>query len=71
MTELTITADDITKSLKEQLSGWSPEVDKATVGYVTAVADGVARVEGLPSVMASELLEFPPKAGRSVLRPLR
>ena len=30
-------------------------------GYpaLTSIADGVARVEGLPSVMASELLEFP------------
>ena len=59
MSELTITADQITKSLKDQLAGWAPEVDKETVGYVTAVADGVARVEGLPRVMASELLEFP------------
>jgi F-type H+-transporting ATPase subunit alpha len=59
MTEMTITADQITKSLKDQLAGWAPEVDKETVGYVTAVADGVARVEGLPNVMASELLEFP------------
>jgi F-type H+-transporting ATPase subunit alpha len=59
MTEMTITADQITKSLKDQLAGWAPEVDKETVGYVTAVADGVARVEGLPNVMSSELLEFP------------
>jgi F-type H+-transporting ATPase subunit alpha len=34
-------------------------VSRETVGYVTAIADGVARVEGLPNVMASELLEFP------------
>ncbi len=59
MSDLTITADQITKSLRDQLAGWAPEVDKETVGYVTAMADGVARVEGLPSVMASELLEFP------------
>ena len=59
MTDLTITADQITKSLKEQLAGWQPEVDKETVGYITAIADGVARVEGLPNVMASELLELP------------
>jgi F-type H+-transporting ATPase subunit alpha len=59
MSELTITADQITKSLKDQLSGWEPGVDKETVGYVTAIADGVARVEGLPTAMASELLEFP------------
>ena len=59
MTDLRITADQITDSLRTQLEGWEPDVSKETVGYVTAIADGVARVEGLPSVMASELLEFP------------
>ncbi|HVR77171.1 MAG TPA: F0F1 ATP synthase subunit alpha [Acidimicrobiia bacterium] len=59
MTDLTITADQITESLRDQLSGWEPEVEKETVGYVTSIADGVARVDGLPNVMASELLEFP------------
>ncbi len=59
MSELTITADQITETLRSQLAGWKPEVGKETVGYVTAIADGVARVEGLPSAMASELLEFP------------
>ena len=59
MAELTITADQITASLRSQLAGWEPSVSKETVGYVTSIADGVARVEGLPSVMASELLEFP------------
>ena len=59
MSDLTITADQITETLKSRLEGWKPDVSKETVGYVTAVADGVARVEGLPSVMASELLEFP------------
>ncbi|GAB4111456.1 MAG: F0F1 ATP synthase subunit alpha [Roseiflexaceae bacterium] len=34
------------------------------VGTVVAVGDGVARIEGLEQVAASELLEFPPKAGR-------
>ena len=59
MTDLTITADQITETLRSQLESWSPEVGKETVGYVTSIADGVARVEGLPRVMASELLEFP------------
>jgi F-type H+-transporting ATPase subunit alpha len=59
MSDLTITADQITESLRSQLAGWEPEISKETVGYVTSIADGVARVEGLPSVMASELLEFP------------
>jgi F-type H+/Na+-transporting ATPase subunit alpha len=35
------------------------------VGTVLSVGDGVARIEGLDQVMASELLEFPVKAGRS------
>jgi F-type H+/Na+-transporting ATPase subunit alpha len=59
MTDLTITADQITESLRSQLAGWEPDTTKETIGYVTSIADGVARVEGLPSVMASELLEFP------------
>jgi len=59
MAELTIRAEDITAAIRSNLEGWSPEVAQETVGYVTAIADGVARVKGLPSVMASELLEFP------------
>ncbi|MGQ0848205.1 MAG: F0F1 ATP synthase subunit alpha [Actinomycetota bacterium] len=59
MADLTITREDITDSLKKSLAAWSPTLEQETVGYVTAVADGVARVKGLPKVMASELLEFP------------
>jgi F-type H+-transporting ATPase subunit alpha len=59
MADLTISAEDITSALRAQLADWTPSVDKETVGYVTAIADGVARVEGLPNAMASELLEFP------------
>jgi F-type H+-transporting ATPase subunit alpha len=59
MSDLTITADQITSTLRDQLEGWKPEMGKETVGYVTSIADGVARVRGLPSVMSSELLEFP------------
>src|SRR5947208_12502709 len=39
-----------------------PEV--VNVGTVVSVGDGVARIEGLEQAMASELLEFPVKAGR-------
>ena len=59
MADLTITADQITASIRAQIEGWEPEIDKETVGYVKSIADGVARVEGLPNAMASELLEFP------------
>ena len=59
MTDLTITPDDITGALRRHLEGWEPSTDAETVGEVVAVGDGVARVEGLPNAMASELLEFP------------
>ena len=59
MAELTISADEITAALRSNLEGWSPDVERETVGYVTSIADGVARVKGLPKVMASELLELP------------
>ena len=59
MAEFTISASDITDALRNNLKDWKPETSEETVGYVTSIADGVARVEGLPSVMASELLEFP------------
>ncbi|HEY5650607.1 MAG TPA: F0F1 ATP synthase subunit alpha [Acidimicrobiia bacterium] len=59
MAEFTISASDITEALRKNLEDWKPETTEETVGYVTSIADGVARVEGLPSVMASELLEFP------------
>jgi F-type H+-transporting ATPase subunit alpha len=35
------------------------------VGTVISVGDGVARIDGLEQVASSELLEFPPKAGRT------
>ncbi len=35
-----------------------PEVSREEVGTVTEAGDGIARVEGLPSVMTNELLEF-------------
>ena len=59
MAELTIRAEDITAALRSNLEGWSPDVSQETVGYVTSIGDGVARVAGLPNALASELLEFP------------
>jgi F-type H+/Na+-transporting ATPase subunit alpha len=58
MAELTLTTEDITESIRRRVADWSPTVEQETVGYVTSIADGVARVQGLPNAMASELLEF-------------
>jgi F-type H+/Na+-transporting ATPase subunit alpha len=54
-----IRADEITKILKEQLSGFSSGVDVAEVGTVLSVGDGIARIWGLERCMAGELLELP------------
>ena len=59
MADVLITADDITAALRRSLEGWEPTLEAETVGYVVSVADGVARVNGLPNAMSSELLEFP------------
>jgi hypothetical protein len=59
MAELTINPQEITAALRKNLDGWEPSLEASTVGYVTAIGDGVARVAGLESAMASELLEFP------------
>ena len=59
MAELTIDTQDITAALRRHVEEWAPDIETETVGYVTAIADGVARVSGLPEAAASELLEFP------------
>jgi F-type H+/Na+-transporting ATPase subunit alpha len=59
MAELTFDTGDITAALRANLEGWSPTLESETMGYVASVGDGVARVVGLPTAMASELLEFP------------
>ena len=58
MAQMTITAHDITEALRNTLDNWSPSLSRETVGYVSAIADGVAKVKGLPQAMSSELLEF-------------
>jgi F-type H+-transporting ATPase subunit alpha len=57
--ELTINAEEITKALHKNVEGFEPGVTREEVGHVTEIGDGVARVEGLPSTLANELLEFP------------
>ena len=59
MTELTISADEIRSAIDSYVAGYAPEVTREEVGIVAATGDGIATVEGLPSTMANELLEFP------------
>ncbi len=58
MAELTISAAEIRSAIERYVSSYTPETAKEEVGLVTAIGDGIARVEGLPSSMTNELLEF-------------
>ena len=59
MAELTINADEITEALKKHVESFKPSVEREEVGRVVSTGDGIALVEGMPSAMALELLEFP------------
>ncbi|MGX5697041.1 F0F1 ATP synthase subunit alpha [Agromyces soli] len=59
MAELSISPDEIRSALSEFAQAYEPgAAQKTEVGYVTDAADGIAHVEGLPSVMANELVRF-------------
>ncbi|HFC76847.1 MAG TPA: F0F1 ATP synthase subunit alpha [Candidatus Moranbacteria bacterium] len=50
--------DYIVEQLKKQIEGFEVETKTEKVGKVLEVGDGVARVEGLSDVMASEMVHF-------------
>jgi F-type H+-transporting ATPase subunit alpha len=59
MAELTISPDEIRDALKDFVKAYEPgAASKTEVGYVIDAADGIAHVEGLPGVMANELIKF-------------
>src|SRR3954471_2704766 len=58
MAELTISSDEIRGALERYVSSYTPDISREEVGVVTEAGDGIAKVEGLPSTMANELLEF-------------
>jgi F-type H+-transporting ATPase subunit alpha len=67
MTDLSISTDDITKALRAQISDFETDLQREQVGHVLQSGDGIARITGLPNVMANELLEFGTDlAGRTV-----
>jgi F-type H+-transporting ATPase subunit alpha len=58
MAELTISSDEIRSAIENYVSTFSPDTSREEVGTVAETGDGIARVEGLPSAVTSELLEF-------------
>lgn len=59
MSELTISPDEIKGALADFVSSYEASTSTtAEVGQVIDAADGIAHVEGLPGVMANELVRF-------------
>jgi len=59
MTELTIRPEEIRDALSTFVESFTSEAaTREEVGTVSQTGDGIARVVGLPSAMANELLEF-------------
>ncbi|MFG1816945.1 F0F1 ATP synthase subunit alpha [Kribbella sp. NPDC049174] len=59
MAELTIRPEEIRDALDQFVNEYQPEeTSREEVGTVIDAGDGIAHVEGLPSAMTNELLEF-------------
>ncbi|PID98501.1 MAG: F0F1 ATP synthase subunit alpha, partial [Actinomycetales bacterium] len=59
MAELTISAEEIRGALDDFVNSYQPQsAGRVETGTVVTSGDGIAKVEGLPSVMANELLRF-------------
>jgi F-type H+/Na+-transporting ATPase subunit alpha len=58
MTDLNISTEDITAVLRSRIGSYNFETSREQVGRVVESGDGIARVSGLPGVMANELLDF-------------
>jgi F-type H+/Na+-transporting ATPase subunit alpha len=58
MAELTISSDEIRSAIASYVSSLETETSREEVGTVIDTGDGIAHVEGLPSTMTNELLEF-------------
>jgi F-type H+/Na+-transporting ATPase subunit alpha len=59
MAELTIRPEEIRDALENFVQSYKPDAaSREEVGTVSEAGDGIAKVEGLPSAMANELLKF-------------
>jgi F-type H+/Na+-transporting ATPase subunit alpha len=58
MADLTIRPEDVSSAIKQMLEGYEPSLAAEQVGRVLETGDGIARISGLPSTLANELLDF-------------
>ena len=54
-----IKASEISQIIKDQIAGYTKDIDLKETGTVLSVGDGIARVYGVENCQAMELLEFP------------
>jgi F-type H+/Na+-transporting ATPase subunit alpha len=54
-----VSAEEISSIIRQQIEHFGEPITAVSVGTVTQVGDGVARIYGLQGVMANELVEFP------------
>ena len=57
--ELKIKPEEISSILKRHIEQYQVKMEAEEIGEVIEAGDGIARIKGLPSCMASEMLEFP------------
>jgi F-type H+-transporting ATPase subunit alpha len=58
MLSQTITPNELSTIIREELQKYETKVQISEIGKVIRIGDGIARIHGLPDVMAGELLEF-------------
>ncbi|MCL4517096.1 MAG: F0F1 ATP synthase subunit alpha [Firmicutes bacterium] len=56
---MSIRPEEISSIIRQQIENYEGKLEAVDVGTVIQVGDGVARIHGLESAMAAELLEFP------------
>jgi F-type H+/Na+-transporting ATPase subunit alpha len=54
-----IRADEIAQVLRAEIENYEKAVNVSETGFVISVGDGIARIHGLETVMAGELIQFP------------
>ncbi len=52
-------AEEISRIIRQQIKDYDQHIEMAETGTVLSVGDGIARIYGLESAMAGELLQFP------------
>ncbi|MAO03243.1 MAG: F0F1 ATP synthase subunit alpha, partial [Citromicrobium sp.] len=53
-----IRAAEISKVIKDQIANFDSQAQESEVGTVLSVGDGIARIHGLDTVQAGEMVEF-------------